>query len=172
MPVIICVTEARRAKGASVNRAGDENEGCGGELKTSLTITGIVSVCSGLVCSGVFGLGSDMSSDMEKLYYFSLSFSPLGEVYLSLSNVRLSSRIPERMLARESSWPGRPGRIKPLRVQVSFETALRLLAVTLFKAAAVCQVVIVHSRSAALSVGVKFRRRHGRSPARAGGSLL
>ena len=72
--MIICVTEARRAKGAG-SRAGDENEGCGGELKTSLTITGVVSICSGFVCSGVFGLGSGMKSDMEKRYYFSLSLS-------------------------------------------------------------------------------------------------
>ena len=46
------------------------------------SITGVDSVCSDLVCSGVFGLVSGMKSDMEKLYYFSLSLSPLGEVYL------------------------------------------------------------------------------------------
>ena len=73
--MIICVTEARRATEASGSGAGDENEGCGGELKTSLTITGVVSICSGPVCLGVFSLGLGMKSDMEKLYYFSLSLS-------------------------------------------------------------------------------------------------
>ena len=49
------------------------------------SITGVDSVCSGLVCSGVFGLGSGMISDMEKLYYFSLTLSARRSLSISKS---------------------------------------------------------------------------------------
>ena len=67
-------------------------------------ITGVDSVCSGLVCSGVFGLGSSMRSDMEKLYYFSLSLSLSARRSLStlVITVRVTFAAQVRLVLSDS----------------------------------------------------------------------